>query len=106
MKAIIKRPFQRQLLVVLSLTIFSGCSGIQSNAAYKHWEKRAYKAYNVATPVHKTGILPALFKTVSIPGQHLLKKPVAQRVIYPKASAPAVKIKNNELHYIEQHYGI
>ena len=111
MKAIIKRPYQRQLLVVLSLAILSGCSGMQTNATtvYKSWEQRAYKAYKVAAPVHGKGILPALFKTVSIPGVNRLYKPKVYRAGYKKPTPSVVKQNNTtvkDLQYIEQHYGI
>ena len=117
MKASIKRPYQRQLLVVLSLAILTGCSGIQTNAtsAYKSWEKRAYTAYKhrVAGPMHKKGVLPALFKTVSVPGMSTFYKPKVYRAGYKKPVPPKVeknKPKTNtnvkELQYIEQHYGI
>ena len=104
MKAIKIRPYQRPLLVVLSLAILTGCSGIQSNVVYKSWEEKAYSAYKIAAPVHKQGILPALFKTVSIPGMNLLQRPKLHRVAYPQAKV--TDSKENNLHYIESHYGL
>lgn len=75
MKAIKTRPSQRPLLVVLSMTILTGCSGIQPKAVYKDIEQTVQHAYNAAAPIHKEGLVPALFKTVSMPGMNALNRP-------------------------------
>lgn len=113
MKAIIKRPFQRHFLVLLSLLAVSGCSGIQSNPVYQSWEERAYNAYNISVPsANKPGILPALLRTVALPGRQFLRNPSIQRVSYQKSHQPPrsysepVRTSTQELDFIEQNYGL
>lgn len=113
MKAIIKRPSQRLLLTVLStLMVVSGCSGIQSNAAYQKWEQQAYKAYGMAVPKKTSSVMPAMFKTISTTSKQLLKRPTAQLVVHRRA-APVAPVRQskpsgngNNAGYIEQHYGL
>lgn len=120
MKAIKIRPYQRQLLVVLSLTILTGCSGFQPNAVYKNLEQSVQHVYKAAAPIHKEGLVPALFKTVPMPGMDFLKRPMIMRANYrPWSKAPVKKAKPKppmlnksnttsakDLNYIEQHYGL
>lgn len=118
MKAIKTRPFQRPLLVVLSLTILTGCSGLPSQSAniYKDLEQKVKYAYNTTIPVQQQGIIPALFKTVSVPGMDLLKNPIVFKanhrsgltvpgIINPFTAKPK-KQDPKELRYIEQFYGL
>ena len=124
MKAIKTRPFKRLLLVVLSSTILTGCSGlpVQPNQVYKGLEQKVQYVYNAAAPIQQQGLVPALFKTVSMPGLDLLKKPMVFRANYrprltaldttpaPKTVQPkqVQKNKQNEKdsNYIEQFYGL
>lgn len=114
MKAIIKRPYQRQLLVVLSLTVLTGCSGFQpnANAVYQNLEQRVQKVYKAAAPIHKEGLVPALFKSVSVPGMEMLKRPLLYRANFARSYTPKVQVPKptktevKESQYIEQHYGL
>lgn len=120
MKAIKTRPFKRPLLVVLSLTILSGCSGlpVQPIQVYKDLEQKVQYVYNATAPIQQQGLVPALFKTVSMPGLDLLKKPTVFRANYrhrlqaptpvSKKPRPAKTGKQSvkESNYIEQFYGL
>ena len=113
MKAIKTRPFQRQLLVVSSLAILTGCSGFQPAQVYKDLEQKVQYVYNAAAPIQQQGVVPALFKTVSVPGMDLLKNPMVLRANYrsyfqaPVARRPKpIKQNPKELRYIEQFYGL
>lgn len=120
MKAIKIRPFKRPLLVVLSSTILSGCSGlpVQPNQVYKDLEQKVQYVYNATAPIQQQGLVPALFKTVSMPGLDLLKKPMVFRANYRpwfKAPKPETtkhkpaqidKQSAKESSYIEQFYGL
>ena len=114
MKAIITRPYQRHFLAVLPLLMISGCSGIQSSTIYQTWEQQAYSAYNLSVPsANKPGVLPALLRTVAVPGQQFLRHHPTQRVSYQNtavnsgSSGPASnRVSEQELDFIEQNYGI
>lgn len=109
MTATIKRPFKRHFVVLLSLLAVSGCSGVQSTSVYQSWEKQAYNAYNIAAPsVRNTGVLPALLRTVALPGKQLIRNPSVQRVSYqrPASYSNPVKTSQQELDFIEQNYGL
>lgn len=117
MKAKIIRPYQRHLLALLPLLVISGCSGVQSGSLYQQWEQQAYNAYNVSAPVHKPGVLPALLRTVAVPGQRFMRHHPSQRVSYQSAAAGPVvntgpdtrspdRLSEQELNFIEQNYGI
>lgn len=109
MKAIIKRPFKRHFVALFSLLTVSGCSGVQSTAVYQSWEKQAYNAYNIAAPsVKDMSVLPALLRTVSLPGKQFIRNPSVQRVSYqkPVSYSNPVKASQQELDFIEQNYGL
>lgn len=114
MKAPIRRPLKRHFVAVLPLLIISGCSGVQNNTVYQSWEKRAYDAYNIAAPSTKDmNVLPALLRTVALPGRQFIRNPSVQRVSYRKSvnnskhtSVMSSQSSRNELDYIEQNYGL
>jgi hypothetical protein len=112
MKAKTIRPHKRHFLALLPLLMVSGCSGIQPDSVYKSWEQQAYRAYNLSAPPVKPGILPALLRTVSVPGQQFLRHHPTQRVSYPPAGTGSEpvripdRIDERELDFIEQNYGI
>lgn len=109
MKAIIKRPLQRHFVALLSLLAVSGCSGVQSSSVYQSWEKQAYDAYNIAAPsVNDMSVLPALLRTVALPGRQFIRNPSIQRVSHQKPGSYSNPVTTNqqELDFIEQNYGL